>query len=464
MHSIWRLKKEKIYVPKKEKKRIFIATDLHYLSSELTDYGSLFQSMIRCSDGKVTIYEEELLDAFVEEVREEKPDALILTGDLTFDGAKISHINLRKKLEKIRKSGIKVYVIPGNHDLCKKNDAYRFLGEKLYPEEGLQREEFADFYEAFGYKFAIARDRDSLSYVAELPKGLRLFFIDVNGVNRNKKGNRKNEGDKEKKENNLAPNQATLDWIEKQLKKAKKKNIQCISFSHQNLLSHNKMQDSGFLMENCEEVRKLLEKYEVPVHFSGHMHVQNIKREEKISEIITSSLLISPNQYGVAEIEEDKISYYTKQVDVSRWIKQNKNRIQYYDKNNENNRNNENNENLNKEELLNFSKYAKQFFIQTNLELFFANADGREKEEEQLIQFLVDTNYSYYCGKKLEEENQKEEERQTGDRKEKREKELLAKWKEKDEFIFEYLETILNEIDKGHCTFEWKKDIEDNNK
>lgn len=381
---------------KMKKLRVFVATDLHYLSKKLTDYGPLFWTMIRQSDGKVTEYEDELLDAFVDEVKKEKPDALILTGDLTFDGAKLSHQGLREKLKRLREEGIGVYVLPGNHDICKKNDAYRFLGEEIYPEEGMPKEGFADFYADFGYGDALSVDTDSLSYIIQSKAGVFFFFLDVNGS---------------KKYNELTGK--SLVWLEKQLKKVRKKGAICLSFSHQNILIHNEMAGSGFLMENYKEVRKILEKYEVPVHFSGHMHIQNIKREERIAEIITSSLLISPNQYGVITIENQNISYKVKQVNVSRWAREKES------------------QNL---DLLNFSDYSRQVFFDTNLEALLEGVD-REKEKE-LVQFFADVNYAYYCGKKekiLEKEK------------------MIVLWREKDEFIAEYLESILSGTKEAHC-------------
>lgn len=396
-HWIRRKEKNK----RKEKLRIFVATDLHYLSKELTDYGPLFQTMIHQSDGKMTEYEEELLDAFVDQIKTEKPDALILTGDLTFDGAKISHRGLREKLKKLREVGIKVYVLPGNHDMCKQNDAYRFLGEQMCPEEGLTREEFPGFYMDFGYGDALSRDKDSLSYIVQPAAGIRLFFLDVNGASRY------NELTRE-----------SLVWLEKQLKKATREGAICLSFSHQNLLIHNEIVSSSFLMGNYEKVRNILEKYGVPIHFSGHMHVQNIKREANITEIITSSLLISPNQYGVIAIEDSDIFYEVKQVDVSEWAKRN------------------GSQNV---DLLNFSDYARQFFFDIN---FKALLDGEDAEKEkEVIQFFVQINYAYYCGKS--EKNVRKEE-------------LLMLWREKDEFIAEYLENLLKGMEEEHCKFRGK--------
>ena len=72
--------------------KIITATDIHYLSPSLTDYGSIFRETINSSDGKVIRYIDEIMSAFADEVISAAPDILILSGDLTFNGEKASHI------------------------------------------------------------------------------------------------------------------------------------------------------------------------------------------------------------------------------------------------------------------------------------------------------------------------------------------------------------------------------------
>ena len=81
-----------------EEARVIVATDLHYLAPELTDGGPFFRRLIERADGKVTAYSEELLEAFVQQVIDRGPDALILSGDLTFNGERASHEALAEKL------------------------------------------------------------------------------------------------------------------------------------------------------------------------------------------------------------------------------------------------------------------------------------------------------------------------------------------------------------------------------
>ena len=49
---------------------IWTATDIHYLSPELTDDGELFRKVIADGDAKLTEYSQEIVDEFLREVIE----------------------------------------------------------------------------------------------------------------------------------------------------------------------------------------------------------------------------------------------------------------------------------------------------------------------------------------------------------------------------------------------------------
>ena len=60
---------------------------------------------------------DEILGAFTYEVKNKKPDVLIISGDLTSNGEKKSHVDLAEKLKEIEKAGTAIYVVRGNHDV-----------------------------------------------------------------------------------------------------------------------------------------------------------------------------------------------------------------------------------------------------------------------------------------------------------------------------------------------------------
>ena len=73
---------------------IVVASDMHYLSPSLTDYGPSFMELLSAADGKMTHRTPEIMYAFAEEMIALGPDAVVLTGDLTLNGAPASHYDL----------------------------------------------------------------------------------------------------------------------------------------------------------------------------------------------------------------------------------------------------------------------------------------------------------------------------------------------------------------------------------
>lgn len=277
-----------------------VAVDLHYIAPELTDNGAYFTRIVENGDGKAMLYCEEITDAFVSQIVAQKPDALVLAGDLTFNGAKASHEALAAKLRAIRDAGIAVLVIPGNHDLespmaaAFHEDAYTLV-------ESVTAPEFAEIYADFGYGEARARDESSLSYVAELSPQLWALMVDVNTP--------------------AAPGalrEETLSWARRQLDAAHENGVRVIAVSHQNVLPHNSVFHDGFVMENGEALQALYERRDVWCNLSGHMHVQHIARSDAgLTEIASSALVTSPCQYGILALDGSKASYRTEPVAFS---------------------------------------------------------------------------------------------------------------------------------------------------
>lgn len=276
--------------------RIMIATDLHYLSPELTDNGNFFMELVKNGDGKAVMYSEELVEALVRCGLKEKPDVLVLSGDLTFNGEKKSHQDLTKKLRKLRDAGITVLVIPGNHDL-NNGQASKFKGDSYERTASVSTLEFQGLYQGFSSSYAIARDENSLSYMYESKKGMRLLMLDVNGVSQ--PGRVQEE---------------TFDWIETQLKKAKKDGLPVIAVSHQTLLAHNNVFSEGFMIENGKRLENLYEEYGVISNLSGHMHVQHIRLDGGIPEIVTGSAAVWPHYYGFLRFDGEGLDYHAKPI------------------------------------------------------------------------------------------------------------------------------------------------------
>ena len=296
---------------------LMLASDLHFMSSTTHDDGKAFWSMVEHDDGKIDQYSEEMLDTLVETAIENHPTALALTGDITLNGERINHELLAEKLKKVQDAGIPVLVIPGNHDIQNKN-ASTYFGDKREKAEYLETgDDFYEIYHQFGYDQSPNRDTASLSYVYPLDAKHWLLMMDSCIYN-----------DGNHVEGRIGD--ATLKWMETHLKVAKEHDIQVIVLAHHNLLQESRLFTTQCEMENGPEVTALLEKYQVPLYISGHLHVQRIREhitgpgleeaEEGIHEIVLSPYSFPGNQYGMLNWDlDDTMTFETRHSDVAAW-------------------------------------------------------------------------------------------------------------------------------------------------
>ena len=273
------------------------AADLHYIAPELTDGGAYFTRIVANGDGKAMMYCEEITDAFVAQVVRQKPDALLLAGDLTFNGARASHEAFAAKLQSVEGAGIPVLVIPGNHDLDN-TMAAAFHGDAYTPAEGIDAAGFAAIYAAFGYDEALSRDAASLSYTYALAPGLLVLMLDVN--------TREAPG---------ALTDATFRWVRRQLETARRAGARVLAVSHQDLLAHNSLFSYGYVIDGGERLLALYEEAGVLCSVSGHMHVQHIAESPAgLTEIALSSLVTAPCRYGIVDVGADGAAFRTNEV------------------------------------------------------------------------------------------------------------------------------------------------------
>ena len=87
---------------------------------------------------------------------------------------------------------------------------------------------------------------------------------------------------------------------------------------HHNLAIHNELLNSGYTIQNHEDIAKLFAQYDVPFVLSGHIHCQNIKQINGIYDIASSSLLDAPLQYGVIELSPHRMDYHTQSLTISK--------------------------------------------------------------------------------------------------------------------------------------------------
>lgn len=281
---------------------IFIATDLHLYSNNLIgEANQKYTKKIFTSDGRIQEYDYQLVELLIQEVNKEKPKVLLLTGDLSYNGEKDSHLELAKMLSQIN-SETKVLVIPGNHD-CYSLNTFTCLNDEVKLSTSVTYEEFKEIYKDFGYSNAYSYDETSLSYIYEIDENNWVLMLDTNMSEYNVSS-----------ESNITMgmlDKNTLAWIEENIKYAKENNINVISATHHNLAVHNIMFESSYTLDNADELLELYNKYGVKFNFSGHLHIQSIKEVNGVVDIVNTSLLAYGNHYGKFNIYNNYYEYET---------------------------------------------------------------------------------------------------------------------------------------------------------
>ncbi|MGN1095652.1 MAG: metallophosphoesterase family protein, partial [Eubacteriales bacterium] len=282
---------------------IFIASDLHLYSENLVSSDN--KTYIKenfSSDGRVQEYDYELIRALVDEVNEKKPEFLVITGDLSYNGEEDSHAEVAKLLGGIEET--KVLVIPGNHDLYSLT-AFSAKDDKATYIDSIDQKKFREIYADFGYTGAYSYDEHSLSYIYELSEDKWALMLDTTLSEYNEENGFNIVGG--------FLDEPTMRWLEENLRYAKENGISVVSFSHHNLLVHNELFKSTCTLNNYEALLELYAKYNVSLNFSGHLHIQSIKSESvgesKIYDVSSSSLLDYGNRYGRLDIYDNCYSY-----------------------------------------------------------------------------------------------------------------------------------------------------------
>jgi 3',5'-cyclic AMP phosphodiesterase CpdA len=283
-----------------------VLSDPHLYAPSLGVTGEAFENHV-AENNKLLRESTEILESAIRGLEDHRPDFLIISGDLTKDGEKISHVLLSEHLADLESRGIEVYVVPGNHDVLNKA-AVRYVGAGTEPVEAVSTDEFRQIYRNHGYSQAVARDRSSLSYVVEPVAGLWILALDSARY----------------RDNNIYTHtdgklyRPTLKWLRGILDRSVEEGKAVFAFLHHGLVEHYQGQQRYFekyLVDGYESVSRWLADYGVRMVFTGHYHSQDItvkrwqgKRDTFLYDIETGSLLTYPNPYRIVRISEDQIA------------------------------------------------------------------------------------------------------------------------------------------------------------
>ncbi len=285
---------------------IVAATDLHFAGREFHTYTGAFQRDSESNgSGKQMQYLDDILDAFIDQMLAQKPDYILLTGDLTYVGSKASHEALAQRLSALKAAGIQVLVVPGNHDIT--SATYILPEGEPVDAPSVTPQEFREIYADHGYNGALSYDKNSLSYVYDTGKGSWIFMLDTNFQYGATFGELHEE---------------TMSWLKSQLKRCKKAGAYPLLAGHHNLLVHNDRFRFGYVLGNCDALLSLAKQYGGDLYLSGHIHTQHIAREDGMTDIAGGSFAVYPHRYGTLTVNGSQWEYTSQATNVSAYAKQ----------------------------------------------------------------------------------------------------------------------------------------------
>lgn len=173
---------------------IGVLADIHVMSeTQAVDMSCADFKAWEAHGQKMLGLSESLLKTAVDRIIAESDfDVVLVSGDNADDGGEVSHRAVAAELARLENAGIKVFTIPGNHDI--NNNSYTYAGGKSALTNPTTEKEFAEIYADFGYnstdvlEFYKNEDGsnrtnfdlgDNLSYVADLSDRYRLIAIDM---------------------------------------------------------------------------------------------------------------------------------------------------------------------------------------------------------------------------------------------------------------------------------------------
>ncbi|MEB3273820.1 MAG: metallophosphoesterase family protein [Prochlorothrix sp.] len=192
------------------------------------------------------------LEEIFERLEAEKVDFLLIPGDLTQHGEVENHQWLADRLAQLP---FPVYVVPGNHDVVQRHPEANRIGLQDFPRH----------YRACGYG-----PGDRLYYCQQVLPGVRLIGLNSNQFDESGQQFRRGSVDSEQ-----------LEWLRQTL--AGVGDDLVMVMIHHNVIAHLPAQDQHplgqrYLLENHGELLDILNPQQVPLIFTGHLHVQDIAR------------------------------------------------------------------------------------------------------------------------------------------------------------------------------------------
>ena len=295
--------------------KIAVMSDDHYLSPSMIRDTADYTTALN-SDRKMFAESDAILRTMLDAVRQDKPDVLLISGDLTKDGEQECHKALAKALQQLQRDvpGLKVYVINGNHDI-RNADALNFntADGKAVPATRTDPEDFKRIYDFIysdptviaTYTPPAGKEAGGLSYGARPADGYTLVVIDTGRYSSDNTSTGKNEH-----ETSGAISADLEQWVIDQIKAAKARGDVVLGMQHHGLVAHFDVQPTilpMYLVNNYERLSQEYADAGMSVMFTGHSHAVDIASATTVAgntiyDIETGSGLTYPSPLRFVEL------------------------------------------------------------------------------------------------------------------------------------------------------------------
>ncbi len=288
----------------------YLITDTHFFKNDLGAYGKEYDEFMRFEQ-KCFAETEAINNSVFEFLKNtDKTDNILIAGDLSFNGEKESHRGFIKLLNELKNNGKNVYVVTADHDFNEHCYAYTTENGK-FEVEATSRDELFDLYHEFGFKNAIAVDRQHLSYVAQIADGVRLLALNNDGSPTEHR-----TFDKEQ-----------MEWIKEQAEKAREDGQMMFAMNHYPLLAGQPILSliSSAVQKNASEITNTLADEGVHLVFTGHMHNQSINEKitpagNKFFDVCTGSIIAAPaSMRFVTIVDHNTVDIKTEDTPDFQW-------------------------------------------------------------------------------------------------------------------------------------------------
>ena len=284
--------------------RIAVISDLHVMAPELlVNEGPAIEEYL-AQDRKMLRESAEILDTLVGDIIDLQPHMVLVTGDLTKDGERVSHHLVASRLQRLVDAGIQVLVVPGNHDI-NNPDAKVYDGDNTTQAATISRTEFADIYRHMGYDQQSRRDPDTLSYCRDINDKLTILAIDACMDRLNTFVSLGDARDHCKTSGALEV--STQQWLVDQATAATAAGRYVIAMMHHHLVPHFHMEETlaaPYMVGKAQQLCHRLIDAGVHAIFTGHLHISDVCQTthngHQMVEIATAAAVGYPCQWRLA--------------------------------------------------------------------------------------------------------------------------------------------------------------------